>query len=139
MEMKFRNGTDQGERSGHATGKLRAVFDPANRSSLDHEMSEANRRLLEQREQESQQWETLRRPDDSNYVVPKNPASDDGCGLGAWDWSPDDPGHQRPASSVSGIANPRLVATNMDFRHLNKHPGRAQLIYLDSEDLPKSS
>jgi len=57
----------------HATGKLRAVFGPANRSSLDHEMSEANRQLLEQREQESQQWETLRRPDGSSYVVPKNP------------------------------------------------------------------
>jgi hypothetical protein len=36
-------------------------------------MSEANRQLLEQREQESQQWETLRRPDGSSYVVPKNP------------------------------------------------------------------
>jgi aspartate/methionine/tyrosine aminotransferase len=36
-------------------------------------MTEENRKLLQQREAESQQWETLRRPDGSTYVVPKNP------------------------------------------------------------------
>lgn len=56
-----------------ATGKLRAIFGPAHSSSLDHEMTEANRKLLAQREAETQQWETLRRPDGSTYVVPKNP------------------------------------------------------------------
>ena len=56
-----------------ATGKLRAIFGPANRSSLVHDMTEENRRLLAQREAESQQWETLHRPDGSTYVVPKNP------------------------------------------------------------------
>ncbi|MEW9872187.1 hypothetical protein [Arthrobacter sp. HS15c] len=56
-----------------ATGKLRAIFGPANRSSLVHDMTEENRRLLAQREAESQQWETLQRPDGSTYVVPKNP------------------------------------------------------------------
>lgn len=56
-----------------ATGKLRLVFGPANRSSTTHEMTEENRRLLAQREAETQQWETLTRPDGSTYVVPKNP------------------------------------------------------------------
>ncbi|MCU1530692.1 MAG: hypothetical protein JWO49_263 [Arthrobacter sp.] len=56
-----------------ATGKLRAIFGPANRSSLVHEMTEQNKELLEQREAETQQWETLRRPDGSTYVVPRNP------------------------------------------------------------------
>jgi len=56
-----------------ATGKLRAIFGPANRSSLGHDMTEDNRKLLAQREAESQQWETLHRPDGSTYVVPKNP------------------------------------------------------------------
>jgi aspartate/methionine/tyrosine aminotransferase len=56
-----------------ATGRLRAIFGPANRSSLVHDMTEENRKLLAQREAESQQWETLQRPDGSTYVVPKNP------------------------------------------------------------------
>jgi hypothetical protein len=56
-----------------ATGKLRAIFGPANRSSLVHDMTEENRRLLAQREAESQQWETITRPDGSTYVVPRNP------------------------------------------------------------------
>jgi hypothetical protein len=57
----------------NATGKLRAVFGPANKSSLTHEMTEDNKKLLEQRQVETQQWETVRRPDGSTYVVPKNP------------------------------------------------------------------
>jgi hypothetical protein len=56
----------------NATGKLRAVFGPAHKSSLSHEMTEVNRRLLEQRQAETQQWETVRRPDGSTYVVPKD-------------------------------------------------------------------
>jgi hypothetical protein len=56
-----------------ATGKLRAVFGPANRSSLIHDMTEENRRLLAQRQAETQQWETVTRPDGSTYVVPRNP------------------------------------------------------------------
>ena len=56
-----------------ATGKLRAVFGPANRSSLGHDMTEENRRLLAQRQAETQQWETITRPVGSTYVVPRNP------------------------------------------------------------------
>jgi hypothetical protein len=61
------------ERFMRATGKLRAVFGPANRSSLGHEMTDQNRRLLAMRQAETDQWETLRRPDGSTYVVPRNP------------------------------------------------------------------
>ena len=56
-----------------ATGRLRAIFGPAHSSSLDHEMTDANKSLLAQREAETQQWETVRRPDGSTYVVPRNP------------------------------------------------------------------
>ena len=56
-----------------ATGRLRAVFGPANSSALGHDMTEENRRLLEQRQAETQQWETVTRPDGSTYVVPRNP------------------------------------------------------------------
>ncbi|GAB2728917.1 hypothetical protein GCM10027038_29090 [Arthrobacter bambusae] len=56
-----------------ATGKLRIIFGPAHSSSLDHEMTEENKRLLVRRQAEAQQWETIRRPDGSTYVVPKNP------------------------------------------------------------------
>jgi hypothetical protein len=56
-----------------ATGKLRVIFGPAHSSSLDHEMTEENKRLLLRRQAEAQQWETIRRPDGSTYVVPKNP------------------------------------------------------------------
>ena len=61
------------ERFMRATGKLRAVFGPANRSALGHEMTEQNRRLLAMREAETAQWETMHRPDGSTYVVPRNP------------------------------------------------------------------
>jgi hypothetical protein len=70
------NAADRGnasQRFMRATGKLRAIFGPANRSSLVHDMTDENRRLLAQREAETQQWETLRRSDGSTYVVPKNP------------------------------------------------------------------
>ena len=61
------------ERFMNATGKLRAVFGPAHRTSIDHDMTSANRELLEKRQAETQQWETLHRPDGSTYVVPKDP------------------------------------------------------------------
>ena len=56
-----------------ATGTLRAVFGPASRTALAHDMTEENRRLLVQRQAETQQWETITRPDGSTYVVPRNP------------------------------------------------------------------
>lgn len=56
-----------------ATGKLRAIFGPASRTSLAHDMTEENRRLLAQRQAETRQWETVTRPDGSTYVVPRNP------------------------------------------------------------------
>ena len=34
---------------------------------------ESAKKLLASREAESQQWETVKRPDGSTYVVPKNP------------------------------------------------------------------
>lgn len=61
------------ERFMRATGKFRAVFGPANRTSLGHEMTEQNRQLLAMREAETMQWETVHRPDGSTYVVPRNP------------------------------------------------------------------
>ncbi len=67
------NKDNASQRFMRATGKLRAIFGPANRSSLVHDMTEENRRLLEQRQAESQQWETITRPDGSTYVVPRNP------------------------------------------------------------------
>jgi hypothetical protein len=57
----------------HRMGKVRMILGPANRSSLGHEMTEQNRQLLAQREAETLQWETLRRPDGSTYVVPRDP------------------------------------------------------------------
>ena len=70
------NSEDRGsaaQRFMRATGKLRAIFGPANRSSLVHDMTEENRRLLAQRQAETLQWETVTRPDGSTYVVPRNP------------------------------------------------------------------
>lgn len=64
---------NRAERFMRATGKLRAIFGPASRTSLGHEMTEQNRLLLAQREAETQQWETVHRPDGSTYVVPRNP------------------------------------------------------------------
>jgi hypothetical protein len=36
-------------------------------------MTDQNRRLLAARQAETEQWETLHRPDGSTYVVPRNP------------------------------------------------------------------
>ncbi|MBW4095273.1 MAG: hypothetical protein HIU81_07800 [Acidobacteria bacterium] len=61
------------ERFMRATGKLRAVFGPASRSAIDHEMTAENRALLAEREAAAQQWETITRPDGTTYVVPRDP------------------------------------------------------------------
>ncbi|WP_024366682.1 hypothetical protein [Arthrobacter sp. TB 26] len=71
--MANKNAENGSQRFMRATGKLRMIFGPANRSALGHEMTEQNRQLLAQREAETQQWETLHRPDGSTYVVPRNP------------------------------------------------------------------
>jgi hypothetical protein len=67
------NKENPAQRFMRATGRLRAIFGPANRSSLGHEMTDENKALLLRRQAESQQWETVRRPDGSTYVVPRNP------------------------------------------------------------------
>lgn len=56
-----------------ATGRFRAVLGPASRTPLGDEMTEQNKALLVQRQAETRQWETLRRPDGSTYVVPRDP------------------------------------------------------------------
>lgn len=56
-----------------ATGRLRAIFGPAHSSSLDHDMTEENKALLERRTAEADQWETVTRPDGTTYLVPKDP------------------------------------------------------------------
>jgi hypothetical protein len=71
--MAKENAESASQRFMRAMGKLRMIFGPANRSSLGHEMTEQNRELLARREAETLQWETLRRPDGSTYVVPRNP------------------------------------------------------------------
>jgi hypothetical protein len=55
------------------TGKLRMIFGPAQKSGVDHPMTEANQQLLKQREAEAAQWETVKRADGSTYIVPKKP------------------------------------------------------------------
>jgi hypothetical protein len=53
------------------TGRLRVIFGPAQKSGVDHPMTEDNRRLLQEREADAAQWETVRRADGSTYIVPK--------------------------------------------------------------------
>jgi hypothetical protein len=56
-----------------ATGKLRAVFGPAQSSSRDHVMTEENQRSLAAMQAETEaNYETVTRPDGSTYLVPKN-------------------------------------------------------------------
>ncbi|WP_125616828.1 hypothetical protein [Specibacter cremeus] len=55
------------------TGRLRVVFGPAVSSPLDHEMTQANRALLDQRVAETAQWETVTRANGSTYLVAKDP------------------------------------------------------------------
>ena len=55
-----------------ATGRARAVFGPAQSSSLDHPMTSENQASLKEREADASQWETVKRPDGSTYIVPKS-------------------------------------------------------------------
>jgi hypothetical protein len=54
-----------------ATGRLRLIFGPAQKSGVDHPMTEENQELLKQREAEAAQWETVKRADGSTYIVPR--------------------------------------------------------------------
>lgn len=55
------------------TGHLRYILGPASSSPLDHEMTSENKALLERQEAASQAFETVKRPDGSTYLVPKDP------------------------------------------------------------------
>ncbi|MER2133818.1 MAG: hypothetical protein ABS910_03975 [Arthrobacter sp.] len=56
------------------TGKARLIFGPAQSSSLTHEMTEENKRLLEaQQAEEKAKWETVTRADGSSYILPRKP------------------------------------------------------------------
>ena len=55
-----------------ATGRARAVFGPAQSSPLDHPMTRENLALLKDREADASQWETVKRPDGSTYIVPRS-------------------------------------------------------------------
>lgn len=56
-----------------ATGRLRTIFGPAHSSPLDHEMTAENKALLAAQQEASTQWLTVKRPDGSTYLVPKDP------------------------------------------------------------------
>ena len=54
------------------TGKARLIFGPAQSSSLTHDMTEENKRLLEaQQAEEKAKWETVIRADGSSYILPR--------------------------------------------------------------------
>ena len=54
------------------TGKARLIFGPAQSSSLTHDMTEENKRLLEaQQAEEKARWETVTRADGSSYILPR--------------------------------------------------------------------
>ena len=54
------------------TGKARLIFGPAQSSSLTHDMTEENKRLLEaQQAEEKAKWETVTRADGSSYILPR--------------------------------------------------------------------
>ncbi|GAA1106922.1 hypothetical protein [Arthrobacter flavus] len=55
-----------------ATGRARAVFGPAQSSALDHPMTSENQASLKEREADASQWETVKRPDGSTYIIPKS-------------------------------------------------------------------
>lgn len=61
------------DRMMNATGRLRAIFGPAQSSPIDHEMTPENKALLSQQEEAAQQWVTVKRDDGSSYLVPKDP------------------------------------------------------------------
>ena len=54
------------------TDKARLIFGPAQSSSLTHDMTEENKRLLEaQQAEEKAMWETVKRADGSSYILPR--------------------------------------------------------------------
>lgn len=55
------------------TGRLRFIFGPANSSPLDHEMTAENKALLESQQAATAAFITVKRPDGSTYLVPKDP------------------------------------------------------------------
>jgi len=55
------------------TGRLRTIFGPAHSSPLDHEMTEENKALLAAQQAATEQWVTVKHPDGSTYLVPKDP------------------------------------------------------------------
>lgn len=61
------------DRMMNATGRLRAIFGPAESSPLDHEMTPENKALLNRQEAAAEQWVTMKRPDGSTYLVPRDP------------------------------------------------------------------
>ncbi|MGO4383551.1 hypothetical protein [Specibacter sp. RAF43] len=55
------------------TGRLRAIFGPAQSSPLDHEMTPENKDLLSRQEAATEQWVSVSRADGSTYLVPRDP------------------------------------------------------------------
>ncbi len=55
------------------TGRLRYILGPASSSPLDHEMTPENKALLESQQAATQAFVTVKRPDGSTYLVPKDP------------------------------------------------------------------
>ena len=58
-----------------ATGKLRAIFGPANRSSLGHEMTEKTASCLPSEKPKPSSGKRSAAQYTSTYVVPRNPAN----------------------------------------------------------------
>lgn len=55
------------------TGRLRYIFGPASSSPLDQEMTAENKTLLAQQEAAVDEFVTVKRPDGSTYLVPRDP------------------------------------------------------------------
>ena len=55
------------------TDRLRFFFGPASSSPLDHEMTVENKALLESQQAATAAFVTVKRPDGSTYLVPKDP------------------------------------------------------------------
>lgn len=60
------------------TNRARAVFGPAQSSSLNHPMSDENVAGLKEREADASQWETIKRSDGSTYIVLRSAPRSDG-------------------------------------------------------------
>lgn len=55
------------------TNRLRFFFGPASSSPLDHEMTAENKALLQSQLAATEAFVTVKRPDGSTYLVPKDP------------------------------------------------------------------